>query len=87
MTAPTLRQLFDQQDGRCWFCTDPMTYRARGHKPNGASKEHLLPKSLGGRGTKANLVAACRRCNALKANMTEGVFRQRYPNVEAIRSA
>lgn len=31
--------------------------------PRAASREHLIPRSLGGSNNKTNVVIACRRCN------------------------
>ena len=48
---------------------DPLSQRERHRKrPDAATIEHVLPRTLGGRETWLNEVAACRACNAAKAD-------------------
>lgn len=48
---------------------DPLTQRERHRKrPEAATIEHVLPRTLGGMQSWLNEVAACRACNALKAD-------------------
>jgi 5-methylcytosine-specific restriction endonuclease McrA len=51
--------------GVCQFVHDGSACGARGD-----SVDHLLPRSRGGGATWLNLVAACRRCNGVKADRT-----------------
>lgn len=57
--------LFGIQDGRCFYCTEPMSlsFSARDNIwGNAATLEHLRRRADGGRGG-MNMVLACRDCN------------------------
>lgn len=65
--------LWAHQRGLCFHCghpmTDPLTQRERHRKrPDAATIDHVLPRALGGREAWYNEVAACRACNAAKAD-------------------
>ncbi|MCR6632120.1 MAG: HNH endonuclease [Magnetospirillum sp.] len=65
--------LWQHQSGLCFHCgspmPDPLTQRGRHRKrPNAATIEHVLPRALGGMESWLNEVAACRACNATKAD-------------------
>jgi 5-methylcytosine-specific restriction endonuclease McrA len=48
---------------------DPLTQRDRHRKrPDAATIEHVLPRTLGGAAAWRNEVAACRACNSAKAD-------------------
>lgn len=51
----------------CYFCGAGMTRRT-------VTREHLTPVSRGGKDSADNVVAACRRCNSAKGDMTEAEF-------------
>jgi hypothetical protein len=55
---------FRDQKGRCFYCRRPMSLTQPFKPWEGprATREHLVPRSQGGRGG-ANVVAACVRCN------------------------
>lgn len=58
--------LFNEQCGLCCYCTRKMTLKlGRG---NTATKEHVLPRSYGGKDD-FNLAAACFDCNQERGNM------------------
>lgn len=57
----TLRVLWEEQAGRCWFCFKPVPSRQ-------ATKDHVVPQSQGGTNAKSNLVACHLRCNQAKGN-------------------
>lgn len=44
--------------------------------PDDVSRDHVVPKALGGITEPANLVFACKRCNQLKGDLTPDLFRQ-----------
>lgn len=48
-----------EQGGRCAYCGQPMSQAAEG-LPTSETADHVVPASLGGRTTRANIVAACR---------------------------
>lgn len=58
------RQVFDRSEGRCAYCSRPLTLDGRWHV------EHAQPKALGGTDDPLNLVAACGECNLAKADRT-----------------
>lgn len=48
----------------CYWCGRRVRYGMGSHNlPNQATREHLKPRSLGGRNGKDNIVVACRQCN------------------------
>lgn len=48
---------------------DPLTQRLRHRKrPDAATIDHVVPRTLGGAAEWHNEVAACRTCNAAKAD-------------------
>ncbi|TGD73175.1 HNH endonuclease [Mangrovimicrobium sediminis] len=57
------RTLFRRDDHRCLYCGDQYT---RGE----LTRDHVVPTSRGGADKWENVVAACRRCNWAKDNMT-----------------
>lgn len=63
-------KLAEQQNGRCWYCAAPM--RIEG----GITIDHIHPRAAGGKNDRANLVAACKRCNARKGRLLLEVFRK-----------
>ena len=54
-------ELFEKQHGRCHWCGNRMESERGGD--GYASFEHLLPRSLGGKFTKDNIVLVHVRCN------------------------
>lgn len=65
--------LWHEQDGACFFCgramPEPARQRLRHRKRlDSATIEHVVPRSLGGAEDWSNEVAACRECNAAKAD-------------------
>jgi len=74
--------LWNSQNGMCVYCGKKML------KPGdedyseksglAATVDHVVPKSLGGRGGR-NLVLACRTCNNKKADKYDGHIIERKP--------
>lgn len=65
--------LWAHQGGLCFHCgrpmPDPLTQRERHRKrADAATIDHVLPRALGGMAAWLNEVAACRACNAAKAD-------------------
>jgi hypothetical protein len=77
---PRRVRIAEQQDMRCYYCACAMSL-ARG-LPHTATVDHMTPKSLGGSNRRANLVAACHRCNDLKGAMTVDAFQAKYPDLK-----
>jgi 5-methylcytosine-specific restriction endonuclease McrA len=61
---------------RCWYCGD----RLRRSK---MSKDHQIPKSVGGTSAADNLVLACRKCNGKKADRDVEEYRLALEDEEA----
>lgn len=57
--ALTRRAIFARDGGRCAYCTSSAT-----------TIDHVMPRSRGGRHVWENVVAACTRCNHVKADRT-----------------
>ena len=58
--------LWLRQHRRCVYCRKEIAYDA-------ATLDHVVPRSLGGRGGE-NLVVACATCNSMKGSLTHGEF-------------
>ena len=58
---PNKAGVYRRDKGLCAYCGRPVPYED-------ASLDHVIPQSQGGKATWDNLVNACRRCNAKKAN-------------------
>jgi len=62
---PTIRfRLAEAQNWRCAYCAVQMDLESG--SPRLASKDHVVPRFLGGRDVWDNLVAACISCNHVK---------------------
>lgn len=76
MTLPKPKQFslkWAEQDGRCIYCRLRMInpqHVGKSTKRSGlvATKEHIIPRSKGGRGF-SNAVLACNACNHRKGNL------------------
>lgn len=60
---------YRDQKGRCLYCRRIMSFSQKCTHPEGRriTREHLIPRSKGGKGG-ANVVAACYRCNAARGD-------------------
>lgn len=70
--------LFGQQDGRCFYCHEPMvlSFSARDNIwGNTATLEHLKRKAEGGGDGLANFVAACKDCNGRRGKQGWTAYR------------
>lgn len=56
--------------GRCFYCLVPLKLPGehRSTKHTRVTRDHLIPRSKGGRSNSDNIVAACMRCNIRKGN-------------------
>jgi hypothetical protein len=57
----TLRQIFSIYKGVCQFCLKDIPYSK-------ATKDHVIPRSMGGVNNDYNLVLACKSCNNKKGS-------------------
>lgn len=53
---------FTESDESCYYCTRHRSYAGK------LTRDHIIPKSRGGRGKKNNVVWACSRCNGWKGS-------------------
>lgn len=67
-----LRRLHRWQDGACYWC-GRHTYLSNATSPQAATRDHVIPKSLGGPGSMDNIVLACRACNGSSGQATDWV--------------
>jgi 5-methylcytosine-specific restriction endonuclease McrA len=58
--------LFYRDHGICQYCENPLDLHGGKDNPKRVTKDHVVPRSAGGPDTWDNVVASCRRCNALK---------------------
>lgn len=61
MGSRQLRVLFARYGGECHYCGEQCN-RIKDH-PKQATKDHVVPKALGGTNTLDNYVLACQSCN------------------------
>jgi hypothetical protein len=65
------RDLHRAQHGRCPYCGRPLASTGRQQRRNDprlCTIDHVVPRARGGTSDLANLVAACRACNAAKGD-------------------
>ena len=70
MAANHLTKLYRRHGGICHYCLAPTVRKMdKGGKqfPNTATKEHIVPRSLGGPDVMSNYVLACSKCNNRRA--------------------
>lgn len=61
-----LEEKLELQGGKCAYCGYPFDRGEPGRFP---TEDHYIPLSAGGLEARANIVAACNRCNFLKGNV------------------
>ncbi|WP_122465927.1 HNH endonuclease [Brevundimonas lutea] len=77
-------RLAEAQNWRCAYCSAVMTSEPGG--PTEATRDHVVPRSVGGDDSSQNLVAACFSCNVVKADLDAwGFARARMRAVRARR--
>jgi hypothetical protein len=62
MSSPTKKSIVDLYGNKCFYCDIELNERI-------FTKDHVIPKSKGGKDTLANLVPCCVSCNLKKADM------------------
>jgi hypothetical protein len=68
----TDRQIYERDQWRCHICGKKIDPAIKSPDPKSASIDHLVPLALGGDDTPANVAAAHRTCNRLKATKAIG---------------
>lgn len=72
----TAIKVFERDGWRCQLCGCSTPKRLRGtYKPNAPEVDHIIPMSLGGGHTWANVQCSCRKCNADKSAKPLGQLR------------
>ena len=74
--------LFIKKDKKCVYCNRPLIFESsRKNEPIhdlSATKDHIIPKSRGGKDTIENLSVCCRRCNIIKGSKSiKALFRNK----------
>ena len=62
------RQLYNQQEGKCFYCGSQLGGFEPGVKGKKATIDHVYPKSKGGSDDISNKVLACQECNQRKGD-------------------
>lgn len=71
LNAATLRNILVRDNWECQYCHCRLTLRT-------ATKDHVQATANGGQNVIENMVAACKRCNNLKADMPLRKFEETY---------
>ena len=68
----------------CYWCNQKVAYDPRlWQEPYAATRDHLVPRSLGGSNAHWNIVVACRKCNMARGSRTDWVpYHKRVPEGE-----
>lgn len=69
---------FAQQNGKCYYCDCQMLLERSGPviPPNYATRDHIIPRSLGGKGLHKNIILACQQCNSTRGSMPFEEFKE-----------
>lgn len=67
-----LKHKFNEQNGVCCYCHHEMTLDF--NMMSSATRDHVVPKSKGGKGNRHNIVCACLRCNQIKGSKNISQF-------------
>lgn len=70
-------RLWLKHGGRCEYCGRVTVLHGRNTTGNYATKDHRTTVSRGGENAMRNYVLACQRCNRLRSDLDENVFRER----------
>lgn len=85
-TDEQVAALWDIQEGRCYYCGDPL--RSPGSK-NPFHKDHIIPLVEKGTNWIENIALACCRCNSLKSSLDVIAFKNElgtFIGVERVES-
>jgi hypothetical protein len=66
-TRPLRQAIHAREDGRCFYCLRPITYRRR-------CIDHVVPRAQSGRNSYRNLVSCCMDCNSKKGERSAEEF-------------
>lgn len=71
LNAPSLRNVLIRDNFTCQYCGAKVGMRS-------GTRDHVMPRSKGGPDVIENVVAACRRCNSAKDNMSLRDFEEKF---------
>jgi 5-methylcytosine-specific restriction endonuclease McrA len=61
---------------RCFYCgVSTVSGKGAAKKENGLTKDHMIPKSRGGKKLSNNIIGSCVKCNREKGCLTYEEFR------------
>ena len=66
-TRPLRQAIHAREDGRCFYCLRPITYKMR-------CIDHVVPRAQSGRNSYRNLVSCCLDCNSKKGERSAEEF-------------
>lgn len=69
--VPRQVKLLNQTQWRCGYCACDLTRQT-------VTRDHIVPKSQGGKTCNSNLIACCRGCNQRKGDLDVELFRELY---------
>ena len=69
----SLTELFNQPGGHCAYCDKKMAI-TKTNSHDAPTRDHVIPRSEKGTGSKHNLVCACRECNVRKGSLPLSIF-------------
>lgn len=79
MQGISRKTLYHESGRQCHYCgIDTVLRKKFRHNLNLFTKDHILPRKLGGRSVKSNFVGACKSCNTVKGHMHPNAFHGRY---------
>ncbi|MBS0187097.1 MAG: HNH endonuclease [Planctomycetes bacterium] len=78
MCVKQRKLLWLRQHRRCVYCRREIAYHA-------ATIDHVVPRSMGGRGG-SNLVVACETCNSTKGSLPHSEFVNRFAELAKARA-
>lgn len=73
----SIEDLGNRDNWICHLCGQPVKREGKRNKVWSATRDHVLPKSLGGKDSADNLKLAHRKCNTLRANQPVTKFRKK----------
>lgn len=89
-----LEFLFEEQGGKCAYCSGEMVLPTIDNSSTSslatATRDHFVPKAMGGLDVLENFVAACTECNTIKRDIDPKIFMlwvayaqsRRYPPIQ-----
>ena len=71
------RDLIKETKGKCFYCGNQTSKDGKENHAHFHTRDHVVPNSAGGGGGVANKVICCRKCNAVKEDLTLYEFKRR----------